>query len=245
MPDVRGKTDGRGPGRPQAQGFTSSILEHDATPTTTGKVVNQDPGGGTQRPKGSNVVLTVGVEPRRPDDDHDLDTRRRRDRRSPVGTATHGRHELPWRSTRDRWTVLVSEVMLHQTQVPRVAQVFDAFMAEFPTPGAMAAAGAAARSSPRGAGSAIRAGPAGCAKSAVVIDDRRLARRPARAARRRPLHRGRDRRAGRRRRRDRHRGEHAARLRTVRGRAACPTPRPKRGCAARSRAVARRDGCSR
>jgi A/G-specific adenine glycosylase len=40
--------------------------------------------------------------------------------------------------------VLVSEVMLHQTQVPRVAAVFDAFMAEFPTPAAMAAAGPAA-----------------------------------------------------------------------------------------------------
>ena len=37
----------------------------------------------------------------------------------------HGRHALPWRASRDRWTVLVSEVMLHQTQVPRVASVFD------------------------------------------------------------------------------------------------------------------------
>jgi A/G-specific adenine glycosylase len=52
-----------------------------------------------------------------------------------------GRHTLAWRATRDRWTVLVSEVMLHQTQVPRVAAVFDGFMAEFPTPEAMAAAG--------------------------------------------------------------------------------------------------------
>jgi len=56
----------------------------------------------------------------------------------------HGRHTLPWRASRDRWTVLVSEVMLHQTQVPRVAAVFDAFMAEFPTPAATAAAGPAA-----------------------------------------------------------------------------------------------------
>jgi len=53
----------------------------------------------------------------------------------------HGRHELPWRATRDRWTVLVSEVMLHQTQVPRVAAAFDAFVARFPTPAATAAAG--------------------------------------------------------------------------------------------------------
>ena len=56
----------------------------------------------------------------------------------------HGRHTLPWRATRDRWTILVSEVMLHQTQVPRVLAVFDAFMAEFPTPAAMADAGLAA-----------------------------------------------------------------------------------------------------
>jgi A/G-specific adenine glycosylase len=56
----------------------------------------------------------------------------------------HGRHTLPWRATRDRWTVLVSEVMLQQTQVPRVMAVFDAFMTEFPTPAAMAAAGPAA-----------------------------------------------------------------------------------------------------
>ncbi|MCJ7437000.1 MAG: A/G-specific adenine glycosylase, partial [Acidimicrobiia bacterium] len=34
-----------------------------------------------------------------------------------------GRHDLPWRATRDSWAVLVSEVMLHQTQAPRVAAV--------------------------------------------------------------------------------------------------------------------------
>ena len=52
----------------------------------------------------------------------------------------HGRHELPWRRTRDRWAVLVSEVMLHQTQAPRVEGAYPAFLAEFPTPAAMAAA---------------------------------------------------------------------------------------------------------
>jgi A/G-specific adenine glycosylase len=53
----------------------------------------------------------------------------------------NGRHELPWRQTRDRWAVLVSEVMLHQTQVPRVAATWGSFLAQFPTPQAMAAAG--------------------------------------------------------------------------------------------------------
>ena len=56
----------------------------------------------------------------------------------------HGRHDLPWRATRDRWAILVSEVMLHQTQASRVAAVFDAFLDRFPTPEAMAAAGPAA-----------------------------------------------------------------------------------------------------
>ena len=52
----------------------------------------------------------------------------------------NGRHALPWRATRDKWLVLVSEVMLHQTQAPRVAQHYDEFVGRFPTPAAMAAA---------------------------------------------------------------------------------------------------------
>lgn len=55
--------------------------------------------------------------------------------------ARNGRHDLPWRRTRDRWAVLVSEVMLHQTQVPRVAAAWPNFFGRFPTPEAMAAAG--------------------------------------------------------------------------------------------------------
>jgi A/G-specific adenine glycosylase len=45
--------------------------------------------------------------------------------------------------TRDRWLVLVSEVMLHQTQVSRVEAAWPAFAAAFPAPAAMAAAGPA------------------------------------------------------------------------------------------------------
>ena len=55
----------------------------------------------------------------------------------------NGRHDLPWRATRDPWLVLVSEVMLHQTQAPRVAQVYGAFVERFSTPAATAAAGPA------------------------------------------------------------------------------------------------------
>jgi A/G-specific adenine glycosylase len=53
--------------------------------------------------------------------------------------AEHGRHSLPWRETRDRWAVLVSEVMLQQTQVARVLLAWPGFMQSFPTPEAAAA----------------------------------------------------------------------------------------------------------
>lgn len=51
-----------------------------------------------------------------------------------------GRHSLPWRLTRDPYAVLVSEVMLQQTQVPRVVPKYEEFLAEFPTVDALAAA---------------------------------------------------------------------------------------------------------
>jgi A/G-specific adenine glycosylase len=54
--------------------------------------------------------------------------------------AAHGRHDLPWRATRDPWAILVSEVMLQQTQVSRVLDAWPTFMAEFPDPETMAAA---------------------------------------------------------------------------------------------------------
>jgi A/G-specific adenine glycosylase len=58
--------------------------------------------------------------------------------------ATHGRHTLPWRATRDRWAVLVAEVMLQQTQVARVEQMWEPFVTRFPDPETAAAAGAGA-----------------------------------------------------------------------------------------------------
>lgn len=50
------------------------------------------------------------------------------------------RREHPWRRTRDPWAVLVSELMLQQTQVARVVPKYAAFLARFPTPAACAAA---------------------------------------------------------------------------------------------------------
>ena len=42
--------------------------------------------------------------------------------------------DLPWRHTRDPWAILVSEVMLQQTQVDRVVLKWRAFLAAFATP---------------------------------------------------------------------------------------------------------------
>lgn len=48
--------------------------------------------------------------------------------------------DLPWRQVRDPWAILVSEVMLQQTQVGRVLARWPAFLDRFPTPAACAAA---------------------------------------------------------------------------------------------------------
>jgi A/G-specific adenine glycosylase len=46
--------------------------------------------------------------------------------------AVHGR-DLPWRRTRDPYRVLVSEVMLQQTQVDRVIPKYREFLRQYPT----------------------------------------------------------------------------------------------------------------
>ena len=50
------------------------------------------------------------------------------------------RRDLPWRHTRDPWAILVSEVMLQQTQVPRVIPKYQAFLDRFPSASQCAAA---------------------------------------------------------------------------------------------------------
>ncbi len=49
---------------------------------------------------------------------------------------------LPWRDTRDPYAILVSEVMLQQTQVERVIPRWLEWMERWPTPAALAAASA-------------------------------------------------------------------------------------------------------
>jgi A/G-specific adenine glycosylase len=51
----------------------------------------------------------------------------------------HGR-SMPWRETRDPYRILVSEVMLQQTQVARVRAKYEEFLAVFPDLAALAAA---------------------------------------------------------------------------------------------------------
>lgn len=44
-----------------------------------------------------------------------------------------GRHDLPWRITHDPYHILVSEIMLQQTQVERVRGFYTRFLKAFPT----------------------------------------------------------------------------------------------------------------
>jgi len=53
--------------------------------------------------------------------------------------AAHGR-DLPWRSTRDPYAILVSEVMLQQTQVERVVPRYLEWLERWPTVTALAGA---------------------------------------------------------------------------------------------------------
>ena len=52
------------------------------------------------------------------------------------------RRDLPWRRTRDPYAILVSEVMLQQTQVERVVPRYEDWLARWPTVGKLAAASA-------------------------------------------------------------------------------------------------------
>lgn len=56
-----------------------------------------------------------------------------------LGWGDDQRRDLPWRRTRDPWAVLVSELMLQQTQVSRVIPRYEGFLSQFPTPAACAA----------------------------------------------------------------------------------------------------------
>src|SRR5689334_7384509 len=58
--------------------------------------------------------------------------------------AWYARHQrpLPWRRTRDPYAILVSEIMLQQTQVSRVEEYWTRFLARYPTVDVLASASA-------------------------------------------------------------------------------------------------------
>jgi A/G-specific adenine glycosylase len=58
---------------------------------------------------------------------------RRRFRRSLLAWYARHRRDLPWRQTGDPYHVLVSEIMLQQTQVDRVIPKYHEFLARYPT----------------------------------------------------------------------------------------------------------------
>jgi A/G-specific adenine glycosylase len=61
-------------------------------------------------------------------------------RRTILAWYVRGHRDLPWRGTCDPYAVLVSEVMLQQTQASRVADRYPRFMARFPNVAALASA---------------------------------------------------------------------------------------------------------
>src|SRR5215468_4589048 len=58
---------------------------------------------------------------------------RRRFQRRLLGWYAVHRRDLPWRRTTDPYRVLVSEIMLQQTQVDRVVPKYHEFLARYPT----------------------------------------------------------------------------------------------------------------
>jgi A/G-specific adenine glycosylase len=60
-------------------------------------------------------------------------TARRRFQRALLGWYARHRRDLPWRRTDDPYHILVSEIMLQQTQVERVIPKYHEFLTRYPT----------------------------------------------------------------------------------------------------------------
>ena len=79
--------------------------------------------------------------------------------------------KLPWRRTRDPYRILVSEIMLQQTQVERVKGYYRRFLRRYPTFEQLAAASEpAVRESWEGLGYYARARNL-CATARIVVDE--------------------------------------------------------------------------
>src|SRR3954469_22072498 len=67
-------------------------------------------------------------------------TRRQWFRRRLLDWYRRNGRDLPWRETRDPYSILVSEVMLQQTQVDRVLPKYHEWLEKYPTLRALAGA---------------------------------------------------------------------------------------------------------
>ncbi len=91
-------------------------------------------------PAGSRYAGRVSVEPSGAQPRNGKPNRTRALNRSLFAWFRTNGRDLAFRQTRDRYAVLVSEVMLQQTQALRVEPAWRAFMSRFPTVEALAAA---------------------------------------------------------------------------------------------------------
>jgi A/G-specific adenine glycosylase len=100
-------------------------------------------------------------------------------RELPAWFRRNGR-DLPWRRTRDPYKILVSEVMLQQTQVERVRAYYRRFLRQYPTVRELAAARpAAVREAWEGLGYYARAkNLQAAARRVMEAHDGRFPRRP-------------------------------------------------------------------
>src|SRR5688500_14263875 len=86
-----------------------------------------------RQPSSAHILRAAMTSPRPPRAARVPDDQRRQfGRRLRRWFRANGR-DLPWRHTRDPYRVLVSELMLQQTQVARVLQRYDGFLRQFPT----------------------------------------------------------------------------------------------------------------
>ena len=99
------------------------------------------------------------------------------------------RRDLPWRRTTDPYAILVSEVMLQQTQVARVVPRYEAWLERWPTAGALASA-PVADVLPAGSASATTAARCGCARRARRVAQHGWPQDLTELPGRRRLHRG-------------------------------------------------------
>lgn len=69
-----------------------------------------------------------------------LEARKKKFQRKILSWYSRNKRDLPWRKTRDPYKILVSEIMLQQTQVERVIPYYERWLKRFPDFAALAAA---------------------------------------------------------------------------------------------------------